>query len=136
VPELARTLQALGPDAVVVTGGHCEQVIDLFFDGVRLVEITGERYPRGAAHGSGCTHSSALATRLAWGEDPLQAARGAKEMAARAVRDGLEEIGAGGGPVDVLGIRSPERRVATQPAPISTPTREDVPRRAEASPLP
>lgn len=104
VPELARALQALGPDAVVVTGGHRERASDVFFDGVQLVEIPGERYPDGAAHGSGCTHSSTLAARLAWGEDLLVAARGAKEMAARAVRDGLEEIGAGAGPVDVLGI--------------------------------
>ena len=56
--ELARTVQALGPGVVVVTGGHGEQGSDLFFDGARLVEIPGERHPDGAAHGSGCTHSS------------------------------------------------------------------------------
>jgi hydroxymethylpyrimidine/phosphomethylpyrimidine kinase len=44
-----------------------------------------------------------LAARLAWGDEPLQAARRAKEMAAAAVRDGLVEIGAGVGPVSVLG---------------------------------
>jgi hydroxymethylpyrimidine/phosphomethylpyrimidine kinase len=74
----------------------------VFFDGERLVELTGERYPDGAAHGSGCTHSSVLAARLAWGDDPLDAARKAKELASRAVRDGLEQLGAGSGPVDVL----------------------------------
>ena len=34
------------------------------------VEIAGERHPDGAAHGSGCTHSSALAAFLARGDDP------------------------------------------------------------------
>jgi hydroxymethylpyrimidine/phosphomethylpyrimidine kinase len=106
VPDLARTLHRFGATAVVVTGGHRERAIDVFFDGARLVEIAGERYPDDAAHGSGCTHSSTLAARLALGEEPLQAARVAKEMAARAVRDGLGEIGAGAGPVDVLGIAS------------------------------
>jgi hydroxymethylpyrimidine/phosphomethylpyrimidine kinase len=101
---LARTIHAFGPDVVVVTGGHREQAADVFFDGKRLEQISGERYPDRAAHGSGCTHSSALAARLAWGDDPLEAARAAKELASAAVRDGLESIGAGPGPVDVLGI--------------------------------
>ncbi len=49
----------LGPKAVVVTGGHSEDLVDLFFDGERMVEIHGETHPGGSAHGSGCTHSSA-----------------------------------------------------------------------------
>jgi hydroxymethylpyrimidine/phosphomethylpyrimidine kinase len=103
VAELAPAVHRLGPRCVVVTGGHREQAIDVFFDGSRLVELPGERYPAAAAHGSGCTHSSVLAARLAWGDEPLEAARRAKELAARAVRYGLVEIGAGAGPVNVLG---------------------------------
>ena len=102
--ELARAIHALGPANVVVTGGHREQAIDVFFDGERLVELPGERYPEGAAHGSGCTHSSALAAHLALGLDPLEAAREAKRIASEAVRDGLRGLGAGAGPVDALGI--------------------------------
>ncbi len=104
VPALTRALHALGPDVVVVTGGHRERAVDVFFDGERLVELTGARHPDGAAHGSGCTHSSVLAARLAWGDDPLEAARAAKELASRAVRDGLVDVGAGAGPVDALGV--------------------------------
>jgi hydroxymethylpyrimidine/phosphomethylpyrimidine kinase len=104
VAALARAIHALGPDVVVVTGGHRKQVTDVFFDGSQLVEISGERYPGGAAHGSGCTHSSVLAARLAWGDSPLQAARTAKRRASQAVRDGLTAVGAGTGPVDVLGV--------------------------------
>jgi hydroxymethylpyrimidine/phosphomethylpyrimidine kinase len=103
--ELARMVQALGPRAVVVTGGHSEEVADLFFDGGEPVEITGERHPDGAAHGSGCTHSSALAAFLARGDAPLDAARKARGIASAAVAKGLREIGKGPGPVDVFGLR-------------------------------
>ena len=82
--ELARAVHALGPRAVVVTGGHREEATDLFFDGEQLVEIPGERHPDGAAHGSGCTHSSALAAHLALGFAPLEAARRAKAIASEA----------------------------------------------------
>ena len=99
---LARAVHALGPRVVVVTGGHRERAIDVFFDGFQLVEIPGERYPGGAAHGSGCTHSSVLAARLAWGDSPLEAARVAKQRASAAVRDGLSGVGAGAGPVNIL----------------------------------
>jgi hydroxymethylpyrimidine/phosphomethylpyrimidine kinase len=99
---LARAVHALGPQAVVVTGGHREQAIDIVFDGARVVELAGPRYPDGAAHGSGCTHSSTLAARLALGDDLEAAAREAKRVASEAVRDGLRAIGAGAGPVDVL----------------------------------
>src|SRR4051812_37473778 len=102
--QLARALHAMGPRNVVVTGGHRDEATDLLFDGEELHEIPGERHPDGAAHGSGCTHSSVLAAHLALGFTPLEAARRAKTMAAAAVRDGLREIGTGAGPVDVLGV--------------------------------
>ncbi|HEU0019163.1 MAG TPA: bifunctional hydroxymethylpyrimidine kinase/phosphomethylpyrimidine kinase [Thermoleophilaceae bacterium] len=103
-PELARAVHALGPRAVVVTGGHADEIADVFFDGDEPVAIPGERHPDGAAHGSGCTHSSALAARLAFGDAPLEAARAARAVAAAAVRDGLRGIGRGAGPVDVFGL--------------------------------
>jgi hydroxymethylpyrimidine/phosphomethylpyrimidine kinase len=104
VAGLARRIRALGPEVVVITGGHRDAATDVFYDGSQLVEIVGERHPDGAAHGSGCTHSSVLAARLAWGDQPLEAAREAKRRASDAVRDGLTEIGHGPGPVDILGV--------------------------------
>jgi hydroxymethylpyrimidine/phosphomethylpyrimidine kinase len=104
VEELAKTLHALGPRAVVITGGHREQAIDVFYDGEVLELIPGERHPDGAAHGSGCTHSSALAAHLALGSTPLEAARAAKRIAEEAVRDGIRGLGAGPGPVDVFAL--------------------------------
>jgi hydroxymethylpyrimidine/phosphomethylpyrimidine kinase len=104
VHELARAIRALGPTAVVITGGHRDEASDLLFDGERMIEIPGPRHPEGAAHGSGCTHSSTLAARLALGDDLEQAARAARRIASEAVRDGLRELGSGAGPVNVLGV--------------------------------
>jgi hydroxymethylpyrimidine/phosphomethylpyrimidine kinase len=101
---LARAIKRLGPAVVVVTGGHRTQAVDIFYDGEVLVPIRGERHPDGAAHGSGCTHSSVLAARLALGDTPLEAAREARRLAGDAVRRGLRDVGRGPGPVDVLGL--------------------------------
>jgi hydroxymethylpyrimidine/phosphomethylpyrimidine kinase len=101
--ELVRAVHALGPKVAVVTGGHLDGA-DRYFDGEVLEMIEGPRHPQGASHGSGCTHSSALAARLALGDSPLEAARAARAIAAEAVANGLRDIGSGAGPVDVLGI--------------------------------
>jgi hydroxymethylpyrimidine/phosphomethylpyrimidine kinase len=107
--QLVRAIHALGPQAVVLTGGHRDEATDLFFDGEQLVEIPGERYESDSAHGSGCTHSSALAAHLALGLGPLEAARAAKRIASEAVRDGLRSVGQGAGPVDVFGLEADRR---------------------------
>jgi hydroxymethylpyrimidine/phosphomethylpyrimidine kinase len=106
VEELARALLALGPRAVVITGGHRQRAADVLIEaeGAAVTQIGGERHAGGASHGSGCTHSSLLAAHLALGYTTLQAARAARTLAGEAVRDGLSEVGASAGPVDVLGI--------------------------------
>jgi hydroxymethylpyrimidine/phosphomethylpyrimidine kinase len=105
--ELAEHLHDRGAPAVIVTGGHGEEPIDHLFDGERHVEIPVERHDVPATHGAGCTHSATLAALLAQGESLEDAARGAALAASTAVANGLTEIGAGEGPVDVLGLRSP-----------------------------
>jgi hydroxymethylpyrimidine/phosphomethylpyrimidine kinase len=102
--ELAERLVELGAPAAIVTGGHGEPV-DHLFDGERHVEIPVERHDSDATHGAGCTQSATLAALLARGLSLEEAARGAAEAASRAVAQGLAEIGAGDGPVDVLGLR-------------------------------
>jgi hydroxymethylpyrimidine/phosphomethylpyrimidine kinase len=102
--ELGATILGLGPRAVIVTGGHTDDGADVLVDDSGSLRIEGPRYPEGASHGSGCTHSSALAAFLARGEELADAARWAREVAAEAVGHGLHDLGGGPGPVDVFGI--------------------------------
>jgi len=104
--ELAERIHELGAPAVVVTGGHGEEAVDHLYDGREHIEIPVDRHEVAATHGAGCTHSATLAALLARGETLEVAARGAAQAASEAVRNGLAEIGAGEGPVDVLGIKS------------------------------
>jgi hydroxymethylpyrimidine/phosphomethylpyrimidine kinase len=104
--RLALALLALGPAAVVITGGHRRRASDLLLvaGAASPVGIDGVRHREGAAHGSGCTHSSVLAAQLALGRPLLEAAHTARRLAGEAVGAGLRDIGAGPGPVDVIGL--------------------------------
>jgi hydroxymethylpyrimidine/phosphomethylpyrimidine kinase len=102
--ELAERIHELGAPAVLVTGGHGPDPIDHLFDGAHHVEIPVDRYDVAATHGAGCTHSATLAAELAKGRPLEDAARRAAVVASTAVRNGLAEVGAGDGPVDVLGL--------------------------------
>ena len=97
--EMARALFELGPGAVVVTGGHTDSGDDLLYEGENVIRIGGKRHPDGAAHGSGCTHASALASGLALGMEVERAARLARTVATEAVGQGIVELGSGAGPV-------------------------------------
>lgn len=112
---LARAVLALGARAVVLTGGHRAHAVDILVeesDPERAVSIPGKRHPDGAAHGSGCTHSSVLAAQLALGRPLLQAAFAARAITGEAVRNGLRDVGEGAGPVDVVGLADIRRREA------------------------
>jgi len=102
--DLAERLVALGAPAAIVTGGHGDPV-DHLFDGTEHVEIAVERLDVPATHGAGCTHSATLAALLGRGFSLTDAARGAAAAATEAVRHGLDELGAGDGPVDILNLK-------------------------------
>jgi hydroxymethylpyrimidine/phosphomethylpyrimidine kinase len=103
--ELAERLVELGAPAALVTGGHGESAVDHLYDGRVHLELPVERYDIPATHGAGCTHSATLAALLARGLSLPDAARGASAAASAAVRNGLVELGAGEGPVDVLNVK-------------------------------
>jgi hydroxymethylpyrimidine/phosphomethylpyrimidine kinase len=105
--DLARAMLELGPRSVVLTGGHRQAPGDIYCDAGQLVEIETPRHVSSATHGSGCTHSAVLAAELAKGRTPLEAAQTAARLAGEAVLSGLEDIGAGSGPVDIFGMTAP-----------------------------
>lgn len=99
----ARTILALGPQAVLLKGGHLAggDSPDLLVTADAAHWLPAQRVATRNTHGTGCTLSSALATQLALTGDPLAAARAAKAYihAAIAGADGLQ-VGQGHGPVD------------------------------------
>ena len=104
--ELARGVLALGPEArssSPAATARTWSTSSSTASGWSRSPVSATR--AASAHGSGCTHSSALAAFLARGAEPLEAARQAREIASEAVGAGLREIGTGPGPVDVLNVR-------------------------------
>lgn len=102
---LARRLQALGPRAVLVKGGHLagEQAEDVLFDGASVRVLRAARVATRNTHGTGCTLSSAIAAHLAHGLDLAQACEAAKTYltGALAASDALSVgSGEGHGPVN------------------------------------
>ncbi|HEX2088504.1 MAG TPA: bifunctional hydroxymethylpyrimidine kinase/phosphomethylpyrimidine kinase [Actinomycetota bacterium] len=98
--EAAKAIQALGPVAVLVKGGHLNEPEsdDLFVEGTSLEWLSAERIDTPHTHGTGCVLSSAIASFLARGDGLLDAVRKGKEFVTQAIRHGLR-IGEGIGPV-------------------------------------
>lgn len=97
--EAARALIAAGARAAVVKGGHLDgPAIDVFDDGRTVIELAAERIATRHTHGTGCTFSSAIAARLALGEDLRTAVEGAKAYVTRAIAH-APNLGHGHGPI-------------------------------------
>jgi hydroxymethylpyrimidine/phosphomethylpyrimidine kinase len=96
----ARAILAMGPQWVLVKGGHLPgNPVDLLVDQQRVVRFPGERIASVHTHGTGCTLASAIATRLAFGDDVRAAVKTAKEYVTGAIAAGFP-LGSGIGPVD------------------------------------
>lgn len=82
----ARAIRRLGPQAVLVKGGHLKgPLVDVLFDGVRMVRLGGRRY-RKALHGAGCTLAASTAAYLALGHPLLESVRRARRKVAAGFR--------------------------------------------------
>ncbi len=91
--DAAAALAALGPRAVLVTGGHLgeaepDRSPDLFLLDGQATWLEGARVRGVGTHGSGCVLSAAVCAALARGEDLLAACRWAKGFVARAITRG------------------------------------------------
>jgi hydroxymethylpyrimidine/phosphomethylpyrimidine kinase len=100
--EQGERLLALGPQAVLVKGGHGggAQSVDLLVEPKACTRLAADRFAARNTHGTGCALSSAIAAGLAKGSDLADAVRTAKGFvtAALAAADGIK-IGSGRGPV-------------------------------------
>ena len=101
--DVAARLRALGPQAVLLKGGHLEaraESIDVLDDGAEPLTLAAPRIATGNTHGTGCTLSAAIAALLARGHSLRAAAHEAKAYVTRAIAaaDRLN-VGHGHGPV-------------------------------------
>jgi hydroxymethylpyrimidine/phosphomethylpyrimidine kinase len=83
----AAQLVARGARAAVVKGGHLPgDPVDVVYDGATFTELPGQRVVVSRTHGTGCAFSSALAARLARGDDLVTAAQAAKNFVTDVLR--------------------------------------------------
>ncbi|GIO85838.1 hydroxymethylpyrimidine/phosphomethylpyrimidine kinase [Paenibacillus faecis] len=116
--EAAKRIRAMGPELVVIKGGHDEgntrvsesgkswpssqagvEVVDLVYDGSHFTELAGLRVQTVHTHGTGCTFSAALTAALAKGAALQEAVRTARAFIQAAIEDSLE-LGRGHGPTN------------------------------------
>jgi hydroxymethylpyrimidine/phosphomethylpyrimidine kinase len=96
----AAALLALGPQWVLVKGGHLAgDAVDLLTDGDTVLELRAPRLDNRHTHGTGCTLASAIASSLARGLTVPAAVTAAKDYVTGAIAAGFP-LGAGIGPVD------------------------------------
>lgn len=109
-------LKKLGPEIIIITGGHFEEIrsqrtedrrqitdnrrktqyektLDLIYDGKGFHHIIGKRV-KGEYHGTGCAFSAAITASLAKGISVLEAVRKAKEFIDIAIKN-AHNIGKG-----------------------------------------
>ena len=99
--DAAARLVRAGARAVVIKGGHLDgPAIDLFADAHSSEELTAPRLNTPHTHGTGCTFASAIAARLALGDDLVSAVRAAKAYVHRAIA-AAPGLGHGHGPLGI-----------------------------------
>lgn len=103
MPEAAAALKEMGWELnVLATGGHLNPPDDLLVDAEGGMSwLTGEQVVSRSTHGTGCAFSSALLSRLVWGDSASDAAAAAKRYVAEAIRT-AEPMGKGIGPLNSL----------------------------------
>ena len=106
IRRLAAGLHDLGAKAVVITGGHLSPANDFLSDSrsgrVREEVFPVERIESRSTHGTGCAFATALACRLALGDELRQATYAAKDYVRGAIVSAYP-LGKGVGPVNHFG---------------------------------
>ncbi|MFN4312421.1 MAG: bifunctional hydroxymethylpyrimidine kinase/phosphomethylpyrimidine kinase [Ferrovibrio sp.] len=101
MPAAAQALLGLGPQAVLLKGGHLpgETLVDLLCDARGSESFASARLHTSSTHGTGCTLASAIATGLAFGL-PLQKAVAQARAYVRKAIETAPGFGQGHGPLN------------------------------------
>ncbi|MBU9889477.1 MAG: bifunctional hydroxymethylpyrimidine kinase/phosphomethylpyrimidine kinase [Candidatus Omnitrophica bacterium] len=98
--KAAKRIAALGPQAVLVKGGHLGgPAADLLYQDGRIRVFSAARVRTRHTHGTGCTYAAAITAELAKGRDLPKAIELAKKFITQAIRN-APGLGRGCGPVD------------------------------------
>lgn len=98
--EAARRIRGLGPQAVLIKGGHSgTDANDLLFDDAGFHLLPAERIDTRHTHGTGCSYAAAITALLAGGAPLLESVARAKTWITEAIRTN-PGLGAGSGPVN------------------------------------
>ncbi len=101
--KAAEEISGLGPEYVVLKGGHLDgdKSIDILLGRGRYEYLEAPRINTRTTHGTGCSFSAAIAAFLARGFKVEEAIRNAKKFITISIRYGLE-LGSGSGPVNPM----------------------------------
>jgi len=99
--KAAAKLHEMGARAVVVTGGHLKEPVDLLSVGRKQTEIAGKRLDSKSTHGTGCAFATSLACNLARGFDLKDSVQSAGQYVRRAIARAYR-VGKGTGPINHL----------------------------------
>lgn len=100
---VAKEISKMGPEAVVITGGHLnlQHAVDVLYYRGNYKLFEAARLDVKTTHGSGCSFSAAVAAQLAMGKNVPLAVELAKKLTRTAIKFGFG-IGRGYGPVNPL----------------------------------
>jgi hydroxymethylpyrimidine/phosphomethylpyrimidine kinase len=101
----ARSIHALGPQYVLITGGRSgDEAVDVLFDGHEALELRAPWIQGDNTHGSGDTLSAAVTAFLARGADMVEAVHQAHRFTSAAIQGAANwHLGRGHGPVNHWG---------------------------------
>jgi hydroxymethylpyrimidine/phosphomethylpyrimidine kinase len=99
----AEEISKLGPEAVVIKGGHLslQKAVDILYYKGKYKLLEAPRLDLKTTHGTGCSFSAAITAQLARGVDVSHAVENAKNFVTTAIKFGLN-VGRGYGPVNPL----------------------------------
>jgi hydroxymethylpyrimidine/phosphomethylpyrimidine kinase len=98
---VARVLHTLGPENVVITGGHLDPPVDLLSTTAGQEQFRGEHIESRSTHGTGCAFATAIACNLALGNSMHDAVTKAREFVRTAIERAYA-VGKGTGPINHL----------------------------------
>lgn len=99
--KAAAKLHEMGARAVVITGGHLKEPVDLLSVGRKQMEFAGKKIKSNSTHGTGCAFATSLACNLARGIELKDSVKAAGQYVRRAILRAYP-VGKGKGPINHL----------------------------------